>query len=126
MYNIYMKTKLCRICGQLKPQSGYAKMYKKDRNGNDHYRSDCKQCQSDYQVRSRQAMKARAVEYKGDKCEDCGRSYPARVYDFHHRVPDEKAFTVALKYNNSWAKIKVELDKCALLCSNCHRIHHIK
>ena len=47
------------------------------------------------------------------------------VFDFHHIDPDEKDIKVADWMGRiKWATLKKELDKCILLCSNCHRIHH--
>lgn len=59
------------------------------------------------------------------KCIKCGNNHPA-VLDFHHRDPNIKKDTIS---NLKWAGIsfdqfKIELDKCDVLCSNCHRILH--
>ena len=74
-------------------------------------------------------MKQRGVEYLGGACVDCGlRSEYAEVYDFHHRYPEEKSSTIARLLDNAkrWDRIQKELDKCVLLCANCHRIRHAK
>jgi len=45
--------------------------------------------------------------------------------DFHHIDPTQKDFAISAKgTTRAWEKIRVELDKCAMLCSNCHREHH--
>ena len=67
--------------------------------------------------------KRRAVEYKGGKCECCGYSRSLAALEFHHTDPSRKDFTVA-KASKSWETTKRELDKCRLLCSNCHREEH--
>jgi len=72
----------------------------------------------------RKELKRQAVEYKGNKCIDCGNTYPDCVYDFHHLDPKAKDFSIAKKSWVSFDSIKDELDKCILLCSNCHRIRH--
>ena len=63
------------------------------------------------------------VKLKGDKCEDCGYTYHNDIYDFHHRSPEDKLIAVSTLRRN-WEKFKAEADKCALLCSNCHRARH--
>lgn len=69
--------------------------------------------------------KLQYVEYLGGRCIDCKQTYPSAVFDFHHRNRDEKDFEIAdIEY--VWEIVKVELDKCDLLCSNCHRIRHIR
>ena len=72
----------------------------------------------------RKAVKEECVEYKGGVCQDCGNTYPACVYDFHHEDPKQKDFSIAKKSYLSFDKVKDELDKCVLLCANCHRIRH--
>ena len=72
-------------------------------------------------VRDRQRrMKIRAVEYKGGKCVECGYSKCARAMDFHHLDPAEKEFTISHHWNRAWKTLRVELDKCVLLCCRCH------
>ena len=69
------------------------------------------------------------VELKGNKCVICGNKFPNCCYDFHHRNPQEKDFqikNIMSSYNNPKRRYLVmeELEKCDLLCSNCHRIQH--
>ena len=71
--------------------------------------------------------KYKAIEYLGGKCYDCGLVSNFRaVYDFHHRNPEEKEFDPGSILHYSWKRIVAELDKCDLLCANCHRIRHEK
>jgi len=73
----------------------------------------------------RQKIKDRSVEYKGGKCVKCGYNKCVKALEFHHINPKEKDFTISSYSKLSWDKIKKELDKCILVCSNCHReIHH--
>ncbi len=70
-------------------------------------------------------LRARAREYKGGKCEICNYSKCDRALSFHHVNPKEKSFGVAAKgFTRSWDKIKAEIDKCILLCANCHMEVH--
>lgn len=68
--------------------------------------------------------KKKAVEYLGGKCCDCGGIFHPSVYDFHHRDPSEKEDHPEKTLHRSWDKILFEIDKCDLLCSNCHRLRH--
>lgn len=73
------------------------------------------------------ATKERAIEYLGGACADCGlRTCVVDVYDFHHVNPSEKTSTIRDLRNRSWETIKAELDKCVLLCANCHRIREYR
>ena len=56
-------------------------------------------------------------------CSDCKVSYPYYVMDFDH-VEDGKSFDVSghTKHTRSIDKIKEEIDKCEVVCSNCHRV----
>lgn len=65
-----------------------------------------------------------AIEYLGGKCTHCQQSFPSIVYDFHHVNPSEKDFILSEHWGDSRDKIWNELDKCILLCANCHRIEH--
>jgi hypothetical protein len=67
--------------------------------------------------------KQKAVEYKGGKCEKCGYDKSLAALVFHHRDPKEKDFRISEK-NRKWEQIEAELDKCDLLCSNCHHEEH--
>lgn len=73
----------------------------------------------------RRAIKKKAVEYKGNKCACCGNTFPYSVYDFHHLNSEEKDFSLGDKHSTvKWELVKQEIDKCILLCANCHRIVH--
>jgi len=68
-----------------------------------------------------------AVEYKGGKCEVCGYDRCVEALEFHHRDLSEKEFGISAKgYSRSWKAVMKELDKCILVCANCHRELHAK
>lgn len=69
----------------------------------------------------RLARKIKAIEYKGGSCIRCGYNKCLWALEFHHRKPKEKEFGLAMDNILNWNKIKNELDKCDLLCANCHR-----
>lgn len=57
------------------------------------------------------------------KCVDCGESDPI-VLEFDHLPDFEKKFDIARAISGStrsWALIKSEIDKCDIVCANCHR-----
>lgn len=68
----------------------------------------------------RKRTKKKLVEYKGGKCTICSYDRCINALEFHHLDPNEKDFTIAGK---SWSfeRLKGEVDKCVLLCSNCHK-----
>lgn len=72
---------------------------------------------------SRDAKK-RAVDFMGNKCYDCGVSYPDYVYDFHHLSGDTKVDNPSAILKRSWDEAKKELEKCVMVCANCHRERH--
>jgi predicted HNH restriction endonuclease len=61
---------------------------------------------------------------KDKPCADCGVKYPTYVMDFHHRDPATKEFVIALSASRSREDVIAEIDKCDVLCANCHRIRH--
>lgn len=64
-----------------------------------------------------------AVNYKGSTCLLCGYNENFEVMDFHHIDSTLKDFEIG-KGIASFESIKAELDKCALLCANCHMAVH--
>lgn len=85
----------------------------------------CKQCRTAAVQRRRVRLKELLVEYKGGKCENCGYVGHASVFDFHHIDPNEKDFSISARgHTRSLERNKEEVDKCMLLCANCHRLKH--
>jgi hypothetical protein len=94
------------------------------RNGKRNPYYKCKKCTVDAVKKRRYSIKKMAVEYKGGKCEKCGYNKYIGALEFHH-VDGEKDFGIGAKgYTRSWTKVKEELDKCTMLCSNCHKEAH--
>lgn len=62
------------------------------------------------------------ADYKASKpCMDCDMFYPYYVMDFDHLR--DKVNNIAHMANmGSISKLKAEMEKCELVCSNCHRI----
>lgn len=77
----------------------------------------------------RQLNKVAAIQYKGSKCIHCGIPYNGEngsIFDFHHIDPSVKDTEISKILNSPklTEAIKAELDKCVLVCSNCHRLIH--
>jgi len=73
-------------------------------------------------AKRRRTLKVMAIEYKGGKCILCGYSKCEGALELHHLDPTKKSFSISQKgYTRSWQKVKEEIDKCVLLCANCHR-----
>ena len=73
-------------------------------------------------AKRRKKIKTLAVEYKGGKCQICGYSKCIGALELHHINSKDKSFGIGEKgYTRSWDKVRNELDKCILLCANCHR-----
>lgn len=74
--------------------------------------------------------KSTLILMKGGKCSICGLEYTGEngaCFDFHHINPNEKDFNITTYlryYSNIPDKIINEIDKCELVCSNCHRLIH--
>ena len=111
-------------------QCSKCKEYKDE---NEYYQSSirkatyCKLCFNNYTIERWKRRKIQAIQYKGSKCIDCNISYPNAnpvIFDFHHLDPSQKDYDWNKLRLMSLDKIKKELDKCVLLCSNCHRVRH--
>lgn len=94
---------VCKTCGKQSKT--------KSRN------TECNACRT---RKTRERNKKKAIEYKGGKCSVCGYDRYYGSLDFHHKDPSIKEFTVSQGWQCSWDKLKKEIDKCELVCSNCH------
>ena len=115
-----MDTKICTKCGR---ELSLTEYYSR---GNGKLRSECKQCHSSY-VKSRYKERKDFVnEIKNEcKCLKCGESRPYTL-DFHHMDPSIKDKSIArmTSNNNKMEDIQKEIEKCIVLCANCHREFH--
>ena len=82
---------------------------------------------SPYKNLERENLKERCLNYLGGKiCSRCGvRHLSLSSYDFHHKQGNKEAnISQMLNQNLSFVQISEELDKCKVLCANCHREFH--
>ena len=85
----------------------------------------CRKCRVDAVDKRRRLLKQKAVEYKGGNCINCGYNKCLAALEFHHVDPTQKDFALSNDgHTRSWEQIKNELDKCILVCANCHREIH--
>lgn len=96
------------------------------KTGKVYYQESCLICNADWARERARARKLRAIRYKGGKCAICGGVFDPCVYDFHHTDPTVKDSNPSNLMKGNWLKLKEELDKCILVCSNCHRVLHRK
>lgn len=119
---LHPSNKVCVVCGTslVGNQSKYCSVTCNNRVKNKRRHRVITRYDSD---RRRNNAK-RAVEYLGGKCSRCGFVGPPICYDFHHLNPTNKDSAMSTIFGRSWNKIKMELDKCQLLCANCHMEIH--
>jgi hypothetical protein len=73
----------------------------------------------------RRNTKIKLIDYKGGKCQVCGYDKDCpNAYDFHHRDPKTKSFGIGGASIKKFDKLKIEADKCDLLCRRCHAEIH--
>jgi len=72
-------------------------------------------------------LKMKCLEYKGKECEVCGYNKCNRSLTFHHKDPASKSFSISQRaHEKGWETVRAELDKCLLLCANCHNETHYR
>lgn len=108
----------CKVCSKVIPsKSRYCSKECKQSVSKNSYQN------TQYVISWRKRQKVKAVEYKGGKCERCGYNKCLGALTFHHLDPTQKDFIIS-QAQKGWDKTKLELDKCALLCANCHAEEH--
>ncbi len=111
--------KLCFLCKEHKEISSfYVSKNKK-------IFSYCIPCEKDRLIKKQRLLKQQCVDYKGGCCEICNYNKYLGALEFHHKDPSQKEFGIANCGSSTFNDtIKLELDKCMLLCSNCHKEVH--
>lgn len=109
--------RVCKICEKEKPLAEFiqSRGIKQRR---------CKECIYARGTQYKQKNKLKAIAYKGGKCVDCGYVGNPAVYEFHHLDESGKDREPNQLMGCKWENITKEIDKCVLLCANCHRIRH--
>ena len=83
-------------------------------------------CKRKYFVdQRRKKLKQMAIAYKGGACQRCGYAACEAALTFHHTEPARKDLSLSGEgMTRSWQRVRAELDKCILLCANCHAEIH--
>ena len=126
-YNLKTKScisgtsKVCPCCNEDKSLNDFYSI--ENRAGG--LSSYCKKCVCNNTIKRQRNLKQLAVDYKGGACIKCGYNKCLAALEFHHLDPTQKDFAIGKKCNtNLTDSVKAELDKCVLLCANCHREEH--
>lgn len=132
--------KICKDCGEKKLCSWQSSF---TQTGIPEYRARCDDCRREYlhkirtteeyrkQRNKRRKLnllkkKQRMVDYLGGRCVVCGYDKCLSALTFHHKNPKEKKLELGYIKDNNWERVKKELDKCDLVCFNCHMEIHNK
>ena len=118
----YGDSRCCVKCNEYKSLSEFYQ--RRGKEGGSVY---CKKCTGDQTLERQRLLKEQAVDYKGGKCCKCGYCKYQGALEFHHLDPTQKDFSLSQVKGNKFNDIiKKELDKCILVCANCHREIHGK
>ena len=84
----------------------------------------CSVCNTERGLKAHKIVKQEAVDYLGGKCLLCNYDKCQEALDFHHVYPEQKEFAIRDKSSKTFKTILPEIQKCVLLCANCHRELH--
>ena len=136
---LFEGTRVCNKCHKEQPISEFRKRTEPNRP-HDARRHTCKTCYktgrpkpkprprpTTHELRERRhRLKQWAIEYLGGQCQICGLKSPDNtVYDFHHKdqfLKKSEISRMLMKTHMTPELLKLEVDKCMLLCANCHRV----
>lgn len=111
---------ICQKCNKDLPKNDFYQRTGRKKS----FHSYCKECFNYYCCLRWYERKLRAIKLLGGKCIDCGYNKHPAALQFHHLNPEEKEFNWTKMRLKRWDKIEKELQKCILLCANCHSIRH--
>lgn len=109
--------RVCKICNKKFVYSG-----KNNKPG--HRKDKCNSCKT---LSFHKQKKLKAIAYLGGACEICGYDKFPEALCFHHKNGlTDKERNISRMYQLAWATLQKELDKCSLLCLNCHAEAHVE
>lgn len=94
------------------------------KQANERSKCYCRLCASENVSKRRRELKQKMVNLKGGKCQRCGYDKCLQSLEFHHIDPTQKDLQISSYGILEFSKLQRELDKCILVCSNCHREIH--
>lgn len=113
----YGETRFCPKCQKDCPTTDFFK-----RRGRLFSSTYCRGCTKSTTLERMINFKKICVEYKGGQCKLCGYNKYYGALEFHHVDPMLKRFNISQVKSYKFSDfVKEELDRCELLCSNCHR-----
>lgn len=86
-----------------------------------YYRKDPKRWSRHTNSRRQQNRQSIAIIKEQSPCTDCQQYFPACVMDFDH-ITTHKTLNISKMVHYSWKKILEEMNRCELVCANCHRL----
>ena len=86
--------------------------------------SYCKKCNNKDKHSLLKRRKIEIIQKFGNKCSICGYNKNIAALEFHHIDPNEKEFHFGNAKTTNLDKLLLEMDKCILVCANCHREIH--
>ena len=112
----------CTVCSLTKSTSEY---HPADRTISG-LRRTCSPCKNKRSKERMRAIKDRAASLLGGCCSNCGYDQCQSALQFHHVFGDEKKEMISrmMSQKTSASDFAKEIDKCCLLCSNCHDAYH--
>ena len=123
-----MKEKLfCIVCGNelIGKQEKYCSKQCKSKDYSKSSDSTKRAKYQDTQNKRRVLNKLKLISEFGNKCSICGYNKNISALEFHHSDPTHKEFALSKNIDYSYEKLLKEVEKCVLLCANCHReLHH--
>ena len=119
-------SKVCTKCGWTKLEEDFYERKGRYR-GSGKRASWCKMCSDlsskNISKKKRRDNKLEAIKLLGGACVVCGYDAHPAALDFHHQ-DGTKDFGIGENLRGGVDRIRAEIDKCTLLCSNCHRVEH--
>jgi len=112
-----MTNKVCSKCKQELPLSSFG------RRG-DGLLGHCKSCEANRTKEYRTKRKKEIIDSFGNKCHDCGGTFHPAIYQFHHLDSSKKDVNITKLLHSKQEILQKELDKCIMLCANCHCMRH--
>ncbi len=107
------RSTICRECQKVQKRNSYHK-----------HKEETKDAFKKRRELHRKVVREYASTLKVEGCIVCGEK-EISCLDFHHKDPTQKEYNIANMFHTGNRKnIEEEVEKCVILCANCHRKHH--